>query len=272
MAGHFGTKHNRTPHCKSCDAPKYRAGLCRSHYFAKMKADGVGRKTPRPKKCHKCNTEFQTTRAFQKFCSYRCSQDDRNERTRKPPRPCRQLRLPAPRAAAKQIAAVCQNPACGKHFEKLRREYIKAKSFRQPKYCSHECAYAMRRGGESPKFRGGAITYRGAGWTQTAHEIRSRDGNLCGICQKLPVGKTKHHVDHIIPFRLMKQWGLEPNAHVNLLTLCINHHTKKTPLEDKLLRGDVLGFARGLVAMLYPIQAAQEAFAAAGLSAKGLVV
>jgi 5-methylcytosine-specific restriction endonuclease McrA len=140
---------------------------------------------------------------------------------------------------------------------------------RQPKFCSLQCAYRERRGDKSPKFRGCAVSYRGVGWVHTAEIIRARDEYLCGICRELP-DKTKHHVDHVIPFRLMKLWGLDPNHYDNLQTLCNSCHSTKHHVEDRLLKGDLLGFLCGLVAMNYPIGRIRAACAVAELTTKGL--
>ncbi len=148
--------------------------------------------------------------------------------------------------------------------------YVKRLIQRKPKFCSLECAYKARRGAESPKFRGGIITYRGARWLEIAEQTRAKDGFLCGVCRLLPKARRKHCVDHTIPFRLMKLWGFDPNHPDNLLTMCDSCHGKKQAPEDSLLRGDVLDFIRGLVAMNYPIERIRTACALAELSTKGL--
>jgi 5-methylcytosine-specific restriction endonuclease McrA len=300
MAGHFGTKQNRTPACKLCAQPKYRAGLCREHYFARERTRRAEARKPVSLTCSQCSKEFKAIPiARRKYCSYACVNEARRIRertTKKPPssatckicgtvfapkkpwhvfcsEPCSYRAKSARiytkgRRVEKRITGNCES--CGKPFSQPRRMYVKRFSARNPKFCSLDCAYKARRDDKSPKFRGGIITYRGCRWLQIADEIRARDEFLCGICHALQKLRRKHPVDHTIPFRLMEMWGLDPNHYDNLLTMCDSCHGKKQSVEDKLLRGDVLGFIRGLVTMNYPIERIRAACAVAELSTKGI--
>jgi 5-methylcytosine-specific restriction endonuclease McrA len=207
--------------------------------------------------CKFCGARFAPNRPWQLFCGEQCSRKAKSARI-----------YTKGRLIEKRIEAQCQS--CGRPFSQPRRFYIKRAIQRKPKFCSLDCAYRARRGDKSPKFRGGAVTYRGARWVQIAEEIRARDGFICGVCCALQKPRRKHCVDHTIPFRLMDKWSLDPNQYDNLLTLCDSCHGKKHSIEDRLLRGDVLGFLRGLVAMNYPIGRIRAACAVAELSTNGL--
>jgi 5-methylcytosine-specific restriction endonuclease McrA len=266
MAGHYGTKQNRTPLCKECAAPKYRAGFCREHYFARLRARRAEKRVvrirrirerralPQPTDCRECGASFIRNKQWQKFCGDACSKADRNRRLRK-------------NRKAAIIEGNCES--CGQPFTKPRHLYVKRLIQRQPKFCSLSCAYAARRGADSPKFRGGVITYRGAKWLDVAEQTRARDQYLCVPCGALTKSR-KHSVDHIIPFRLMVQWGLDPNQPDNLVTTCGSCHGKKQGFEDRLIRGDVVGFLRGLVSIHYPLDRIRAACALAGLSMNGI--
>ena len=56
----------------------------------------------------------------------------------------------------------------------------------------------------------------------------------------------KLSVDHIVPYRLALEYGqkegIDPNHPDNLICLCRGHHTQKTHIERRLLRGDLVGF------------------------------
>jgi 5-methylcytosine-specific restriction endonuclease McrA len=298
MSGHFGTKHNRTPVCKVCGKePKYRAGLCRMHYFAAQRERRAEKRRVRASHCAHCDKLMESPSLRQQFCSRRCVEAARNIRNRKLPvvdratcnycktefsplrpwqrfcgeacvRKAKNARLYGKRKPPATIAGNCLE--CGSPFTQPRRMYVKRLSVRQPKFCSLQCAYKARRGAGSQHFRGGSIAYRGVQWVNIAAEIRARDEFLCRACGKLPKVKREHCVDHIIPFRLMKQWGLDPNQYDNLLTVCDSCHGRKFASEGKLLRGDLLGFLRGLVAIAYPVERIRAACAVAELSTKGL--
>lgn len=201
---------------------------------------------PVTKKCRWCECEFIKTGPLHIFCTKRCKELLQNLRRRKD---------------RKQAAAVtfkCQE--CGTEVTKLQRFYTRKK----PKFCSPKCCYMSRRGHKSPLHRGTAYKTRGADWKETAKVIRARDGNLCVACRQAGDGR-KLSVDHIIPYRLMIQWEINPNAAVNLASLCINCHPVKTAYERDLLAGDVVGFLSGLRWMHYPSDRVKAACEYAGL-------
>lgn len=188
---------------------------------------------PATKVCKWCLCEFVKTGPLHIFCTTRCKDLSQNVRRRK---------------GRKQSATVtlkCQE--CGAEVTKLQRFYTR----KLPKFCSPKCCYMSRRGHKSPLHRGTAYKTRGADWKETAKVIRARDGNVCVACGLAGEGR-KLSVDHIIPYRLMIQWDINPNAAVNLASLCINCHPVKTAHEVALLAGDVVGFLSGLRWMHYP--------------------
>jgi len=63
-------------------------------------------------------------------------------------------------------------------------------------------------------------------------------------------------VDHIVPFRMAREIkqkydpSLNPNDQKNLVSLCRGHHSRKTGIEARLLRGDVIGFRAEMRALI----------------------
>lgn len=204
--------------------------------------------------CAKCHEEFISNKPWAKFCSSNCS-----DKSRRPPK--------GTHVPEQRIYATCKY--CQKDFSQPRKSYRTTIKNRDPKYCSLKCTYADRRGEASRLHRGVHYGNRGSGWARIAAEIRSRDSKCCVICSQ-PQGEKRFHVDHIVPYRLMVQWGLEPNNEINLATLCTADHGRKTMAESKLLCGDVLGFNRTLVAIGYPVNMVRAALEFAELTTKGL--
>jgi 5-methylcytosine-specific restriction endonuclease McrA len=127
---------------------------------------------------------------------------------------------------------------CGKHV------VLPMVRTRARKFCCRECQSGYMQGPQHPLFRGNRRGYRGKNWHRQAALARERDGGICQGCRITCVQKAS--VDHIVPFRLTKQYGeregKDPNDLRNLLSLCRSCHAKKTQAEPRLLRGDVIGF------------------------------
>src|SRR6266850_855589 len=66
--------------------------------------------------------------------------------------------------------------------------------------------------------------------------------------------KVKQVVDHIFPVRFLLTLKLDPHVEVNMLSCCGTCHGRKLPHEDKIFRGDVLGFMGGLNRIGYPME------------------
>jgi len=96
-----------------------------------------------------------------------------------------------------------------------------------------------------------------------------RDG-ACVNCSALPAENQKLSVDHIVPFRLAKQYadempiGPSPNHLDNLASLCRTCHGFKLHPEGKLLRGDIIGFIQEVKAII-PLETIQTALRLYGL-------
>jgi 5-methylcytosine-specific restriction endonuclease McrA len=297
VSGHFGTKHNRTPICKLCSSPKYRAGLCSTHYFARIRERTALKRRARKAHCSYCKSELINAPILRRYCSARCIQSARNERERKlgllpSTRNCKRCHKEfspskhwnefcskrcteinrndrlrkGTQQPERRISAICLS--CGSKFEQPQRHYSTVKG-RVPKFCSIACAYKERRGAKSPNFRGGTVGYRGVRWADIAEQARARDQYLCGACSVLH-GRVKHSVDHVIPYRLMRQWGIDPNHFDNLQTLCRACHGRKFEAENRLLRGDLVGFVQSMLSMKYPELRIRAALQHAGLSCAAL--
>lgn len=70
-------------------------------------------------------------------------------------------------------------------------------------------------GEENHSWKGGKVTYRGAGWIGIREQARRRDGYKCRRCG----GSRLLEVHHIVPYRETQDNGLE-----NLVTLCHSCH------------------------------------------------
>jgi hypothetical protein len=79
-------------------------------------------------------------------------------------------------------------------------------------------------GAANPLWKGGKITYRGAGWHGIKEQARRRDNYTCRRCHQ-PFAKQDLDVHHIVPYRDTQDNRLE-----NLVTLCkpchmqVEHH------------------------------------------------
>lgn len=83
------------------------------------------------------------------------------------------------------------------------------------------------RGPLSPFWKGGKVTYRGAGWFKAKQVVLARDGHKCRRC-----GSTwKIQVHHIVPYR-----ETQDNSIDNLVTVCPPCHSylerNPTPLSQ----------------------------------------
>jgi len=72
----------------------------------------------------------------------------------------------------------------------------------------------------------------------------------------------------------MERWGFweSRDSQENLLCVCNGCHARKTALERKLFKGDVIGFGYGLLALNYPVDKIISAFSLAGLSLRWLPI
>lgn len=281
--------------CRICGESKYRSGLCRIHYFDLQKEKYRLRSPEKEKRCVVCNKSFTTGRPFQKFCSPRCCQDDRNSKERNPKdcksaccascgtqfnrysarerfcsRECRyktgkigsQYKLPM--RLRSEVQADCEQ--CGVMFWHRPRS-----DGRKGRFCSLKCFYMANSGSESPIKRDGTFHCPSKKvWDGLCGVIRERDRQMCRACGLPPRGNHKHPVDHIVPRRQMFTWGIDPHQLFNLATLCRSCHGKKTFAENSILRGDFIGFISELKAINYPMDLVKEAFMQLGLPTQSI--
>ena len=126
------------------------------------------------------------------------------------------------------------------------------------------------------QLREGAAEY-GPRWKAAAERARKRDRGRCVVCGEKPV-VGEHAEHHIIPVRMFSsEWmslsmkfGLVDahDAHDarNVATVCAVEHAAIThAVEPKLLRGDIVGFWRGMVSMGFPVERLRTAFRYYGL-------
>lgn len=171
--------------------------------------------------CEGCKEEFQISPSVRRiYCSRECYLKYRPTKT---------------------LILVCD--CCG---GPLRKQSVYARRHKRH-FCSKECFTKGTRGPGSPLWRGNRRHYRGNDWLEQAAKARERDGNKCCSCEV--VSKEKASVDHIVAYRLAKDWapalGISPNDLRNLICLCRRCHSKKTQgAEAALLKGDMAGFYR----------------------------
>ena len=112
------------------------------------------------------------------------------------------------------------------------------------------------------QLREGAVEY-GPRWKAAAERARKRDRGRCVVCGVKPM-YGKHAVHHIIASRMVGD--AYPHDLRNLVTVCAGEHAAIThAVEPKLLRGDIVGFWRGMVAMGFPVERLRAAFKYYGL-------
>lgn len=145
------------------------------------------------------------------------------------------------RSAASRITLLCMQ--CGKSI-------IRRRSTRRARriFCSIACARKFNRGINNRLWRNSRQNgYRGTDWPSVSAAVRIRDKFTCQVTGQKQ-GSKAFPVDHIIPFCLCRS-----NQMLNLLTVSESVHSSKTPLEQKLIEGDRLGFESGLREIGYPM-------------------
>jgi len=80
-----------------------------------------------------------------------------------------------------------------------------------------------------------------------------------------------HHCDHILAARFIEQHKLgDPNARVNLVTLCQKCHPKKRRAENKLCnRTNIVGWLQELNRIGFPMQKVRKAMTFYGIKFGG---
>ena len=218
----------------------------------KQKARAERRKQPRT--CKQCGATFQSIRG--QFCTPRCWYAFTKEHSERATRKCAVCGGPTRKnkliktcsldcfRKLRASTAICQQ--CGCEF---RRNNFDLKQF-EKRFCSVTCRNRgiTKRGPENPLWRGNRDSDRGVTWPTASKAARERDVHTCQApgCAA-PADTSAIPVDHIIPFVLGKQIAARdplynPNHQRNLICLCRSHHSRKTAIERRLLRGDIIGF------------------------------
>jgi len=202
--------------------------------------------------CAACGKEyylkpFYESRGRKKYCSVKCAK----------------VKMSAPRPSQlRPRMLTCSG--CGKDFERKWPSQCRVKE-KTRVFCSRECSSEHNVGANNPGYRGMRHDDRGPRWNHISEEIRVRDGRICRACGAVEP-KRKFQVDHIVPYRLMIRFKLPPNDPINLMTLCHSCHPKKTAVESKILKGDVIGFLDGMRSIVkVDIDSVQAALRFAGL-------
>jgi 5-methylcytosine-specific restriction endonuclease McrA len=238
--GRCAIKADRIRPCKVCGAPvtdrkrtvRYCSPKCwySTQRYATQIPLKFGHRKGGPKNCKTCGKEYWPSPSQRrKYCSFKCSIE----------------------LSRRQIALECTN--CGKDFSRGRALVTRVKEA----YCSQECAWTYKRGENAPSWRGGQPKrYRGPDWRAVSEAARSRDGYKCQVCGKPQQKGQKLSVDHIIPYRIVKE-----NVLINLISICRApcHCVKTQVAERAFLRGDMLGFLQGLRQASWPMERVQAA-------------
>ncbi len=171
--------------------------------------------------CKQCGAEFKGRPGSRyKWCSWKCYNVHRGAPVLKP---CIQ---------------------CGKLFTKRDRATTK-----KHRYCSRTCMWAWRRAhAKELKIRFyDRKQDRGRDWPQASNLCRELHEHQCQAPGCDLVRDERLNVDHIIPYRLLLRLmetdpHLKANDQRNLIPLCRVHHLRKSGAENKLFRGNVVGF------------------------------
>ena len=252
--------------CKQCGAkgikrsqfaPKFCDYKCRNAFLEKWRKD----KRIHPEvACVVCGKVFTPySKCKEPCCSMKCKLQ---KGIRKRKRKCKECGKVFSARSFSSLVSYCSKSCAGRAsrlepytFKCLKCGTIKTLprvSTRPRKFCSRACSDGFYAAEKSPLFRGNRRHYRGADWKTQARLARERDGNVCQSCGAATDEKLS--VDHIVPFRLAYRYASteekNPNQLVNLVSLCRKCHSKKTRIETRLLRGDLVGFRAEIKALI----------------------
>lgn len=223
----------------------------------------------KPSICRHCGKEFQPTdnhyrRKLAKFCSPKCWYESQRK-----PMKCKGCGKEMPHQA------VFRNRYCS-HACRVEHHGFRAR-IRKPKKCATCGAEFLNNNGRFCSWKCYSATvartrkpprtlYAERSWKKRAAKIRKRDGYICQGCG-VPVEARGLAVDHLVPYRIAKRLAdlnpsLDPNAPINLMSLCGSCHATKTTYEEPARRGDLVKFFgwAALVVGKQPLRDALEYF------------
>ena len=146
------------------------------------------------------------------------------------PRPTPTDATPEPAEGRRTWLRAFRCRSCGATFH---RSVAMVAAHGEPTFCSPRCSGIAR-------VRDGATRDRGTGWKARAAAIRDRDGHRCVRCDA-PETTKAHHVDHVIPWVMLRDHQDVANQPENMATLCQECHGYKTAyVEPRLLKGDMM--------------------------------
>ncbi|SRR6266404_468081 len=101
-------------------------------------------------------------------------------------------------------------------------------------------------------------------WTEMPPYIRKRaHRDKCQVCGwkydtmrgygRQNFVMVKECVDHLIPRRYLESRGINPHQANGLLSICGSCHGRKKTIEDRLFRGDAVGWIQGLRSIGFPV-------------------
>lgn len=242
-------------------------------------------RSPRPKTCRQCGTDFYARTLGPRLCSPKCAAEWRKRnRVIIQCKHCRS-RYSVPQNLAEKkvfcsrrckglssrVDLKCKCFGCGKDF--VTKPHLKHHA---RIYCSKECKWKYTRGERHPMWRGGTSHFRGPGWQTISKKVREEEKNTCLRCGHIGRKGEKMHVDHIFPYRVVLFWikqralppNADPNTRDNLMVLCVSCHAKKTAIELAIFKGDMYKFATEHVKFL-PREKMLKAFSNVGVAMLG---
>lgn len=80
--------------------------------------------------------------------------------------------------------------------------------------------------------------------------VNQEDG--CGVCGT-DLHLKRRIVDHIVPERVLRRLRLFPHLRINLMVVCRKCHSRKTPVDPRLGRGDRVGWLAELRERGWPL-------------------
>ncbi|KKK82462.1 hypothetical protein LCGC14_2803150 [marine sediment metagenome] len=126
--------------------------------------------------------------------------------------------------------------------------------------CFHHLSYLRKLKRKAKRKRPGSAPNRGAGWQRARKAVSGQPCAICGA-KPSPSGSVAHASDHVIAarFLILNLLG-DPNAAVNLVTLCRKCHPLKRRAENRLCnRTNIVGWLQELNRIGFPMERVKRA-------------